>query len=465
MKKMALDSLPVAIVGGGPVGLAAAAHLAIRGVTVKVYEAGSSVASNMRDWGHIKVFTPWQYCIDTAALTLLQKAGWTMPDRDTYPTGNEIVSEYLEPLAVTRELIDSIEFSARVTGISRLGMDKTVSRGRQARPFVLNVKTANGSRRDIARAVIDASGTWATPNPLGANGLPADGETAFIDRIAYGIPDILGKDRETYAGRSTLVVGTGHSAANALLDLTKLAEREKRGGLLWATRSTNLARVYGGGEADGLKARAELGIKLRHLVEAERILLFKGFAIHRIREAANARLWVDGEIDGGAATIGPVDRIIAATGQRPDLSLTRELRLELDPWLESVKALGPLIDPNQHSCGSVPPHGYRELAHIEPGFFTVGIKSYGRAPTFLLLTGYEQVRSVAAAMAGDQEAAESIELVLPETGVCSTSFAAEDDDKANCCATPSPQKVKNCCASSQSVRTRALGQSSCGTKA
>ena len=102
------------------------------------------------------------------------------------------------------------------------------------------------------------------------------------------------------------------------------------------------------------------------------------------------------------------------------MSLTRELRLDLDPWLESAKALGPLIDPNLHSCGSVPPHGHRELAHPEPGFYTVGVKSYGRAPTFLLLTGYEQVRSVAAALAGDLAAADDVRLVLPETGVCST---------------------------------------------
>ena len=98
--------------------------------------------------------------------------------------------------------------------------------------------------------------------------------------------------------------------------------------------------------------------------------------------------------------------------------MTRELRLELDPWLESVKALGPLIDPNLHSCGSVSPHGYRELGHPEPGFYTIGVKSYGRAPTFLLLTGYEQARSVAAAIAGDLAAAEDVQLVLPETGVC-----------------------------------------------
>ena len=121
--------------------------------------------------------------------------------------------------------------------------------------------------------------------------------------------------------------------------------------------------------------------------------------------------------------LGPVDRIIVCTGQRPDLSLTRELRLDLDPWLESARALGPMIDPNLHSCGSVLPHGYKQLAHPEPGYFAVGIKSYGRAPTFLMATGYEQVRSVAAHLAGDEAAANDVRLVLSDRRVLDKSRA------------------------------------------
>ena len=115
-----------------------------------------------------------------------------------------------------------------------------------------------------------------------------------------------------------------------------------------------------------------------------------------------------------------VDEVIVCTGFRPDLEMLREVRLGLDPWLECATALGPLIDPNEHSCGTVRPHGARELAHPEKDFYIVGMKSYGRAPTFLLATGYEQARSVVAMLAGDVAAAERVELVLPETGVCST---------------------------------------------
>jgi thioredoxin reductase len=464
MTKQALESLPVAVIGGGPVGLAAAAHLVGRGVPVKLYEAGAAIGANLRDWGHVRVFTPWRFCVDAASVELLERQGWTLPPADAFPTGGEIARDYLEPLAATPELAPVIETDVRVTAISRLGIDKVVSHGREERPFVLAVKTAEGIRRDLARAVIDASGTWATPNPLGASGLPANGVVEFAERIAYGIPDVPSRDRSAYAGRTTLVVGAGHSAANVLLDLVRLAETEPATSAIWATRSTNLVRIYGGGDADQLPARGELGADTRALIESGRVPLVAGFAILAVREQ-DGRLMVDGETAEGPRTVGPVDRIVAATGQRPDLSLTRELRLDLDPWLESTKALGPLIDPNEHSCGSVPPHGHRELAHLEPGFYTVGIKSYGRAPTFLLLTGYEQVRSVAAAIAGDMAAADNIHLVLPETGVCVTNFDVGGVGASGCCGGPAPAEVDACCVADAVAKEEGKKGCGCGVAA
>ncbi|ETR79375.1 flavoprotein [Afipia sp. P52-10] len=452
------------MIGGGPVGLAAAAHLVSRNLPVKLYEAGADVGTSMRDWGHVRVFTPWRYCVDGASAALLERQGWAMPSADVFPTGGEIVREYLEPLAATPELSGIIETGARVTAVSRLGLDKVVSRGRAERPFVLSVKTAAGTRRDLVQAVIDASGTWATPNPLGSSGLPAEGEMEFAERIAYGIPDVLGRHRDVYAGRTTLVVGAGHSAANALLDLDRLAKTEPDTAAIWATRGTNLARIFSGGDADQLPARGELGAETRSLVESARTPLVAGFAILALRQE-DGRIMVDGETAEGPRTIGPVDRIIAATGQRPDLSLTRELRLDLDPWLESTKALGLLIDPNEHSCGSVPPHGHRELAHLEPGFYTVGIKSYGRAPTFLLLTGYEQVRSVVAALAGDMTAADNVHLVLPETGVCTTTFSVADSGGAGCCGGPAPARADACCVADAVAKDQGKKGCGCGVAA
>lgn len=470
MLKFAFEELPVAVIGGGPVGLAAAAHLLHRGIPVKLYEAGPSVGSHVRNWGHVQVFTPWRYCIDSASAALLERNGWRRPSDDDLPTGHEIVSDYLEPLAATPELSAVIETNARMTAISRNGIDKVVSRDRAAKPFVLQIETAGDVRTDLARAVIDASGTWSHPNPLGANGLPVAGEATYAGLVTYGIPDVLGRDRASYAGRTTLVVGAGHSAGNAILDLAKLAEEEPQTSLIWATRSSDHARIYSGGDADQLPARGSLGNRMRDLVASGRVQLVTGFAVNGLRKEAG-QLIVDGTTPHGSDTIGPIDRLIAATGQRPDLSLTRELRVELDPWLECARSLGPLIDPNLHSCGSVPPHGHRELSHPEPGFYTVGIKSYGRAPTFLLLTGYEQVRSVVAAIAGDMTAADDVHLVLPETGICSVSTRnrsasgdccspAATTAVETCCGGPAPAASDTCCL--DDAKAKASGKSGCG---
>jgi thioredoxin reductase len=456
-----LASLPIAVIGAGPVGLAAGAHLIARGLPVKMYEAGPSIGANLLEWGHVRLFTPWRYCVDAVANAILERQGWRLPAKDAFPTAADLVSRYLQPLASAPELASVIETDARVTTISRLGLDKVVSPGREVRPFVLSVASHSGVRRELARAVIDASGTWMTPNPLGAGGVPAIGEAEFAAQIAYGIPQVLGRDRHLYAGARTLVVGSGHSAANSLLELARLANIESNTSFVWATRGTNLVRIYGGGDADQLPARGELGAEVRDLVVSGRVELVTGFATTLLREEAG-RLMVEGDTANGVHRIGPVDRIIVSTGQRPDLSLTRELRLELDPWLESTKALGPLIDPNEHSCGTVPPHGHRELAHPEPGFYTVGIKSFGRAPTFLLLTGYEQVRSVAAAIAGDLAAADNVQLVLPETGVCTTVLPTTESDSPGCCGGPAPSQVDACCVADAVAKT--AGKAGCGCR-
>jgi len=458
---IAVEALPIAVIGAGPVGLAAAAHLIQRGIPVKVYEAGAAVAANVRDWGHVRLFSPWEYNTDVAARALLRAHGWQEPPGKAMPTGSDLYEAYLKPLAETPEMAAVIETNAKVTAITRQGADKVLSKGRGAKPFVLAVSNGNGTiRRDLARAVIDASGTWTTPNPLGAGGVLAEGEAEHAGRIAYGIPDVLGRDRSAYEGKTTLVAGAGHSAANVLLDLARLAERDPTTSIVWATRGENLMRVYGGGRADQLPARGELGSSLKALVDSGRVTLVSGFSATRVK-AVGDQVMVEGETTDGMRELGPVDRIVVSTGQRPDLNLTRELRLDLDPWLESAKALGPLIDPNLHSCGSVPPHGHRELAHPEPGFYTVGIKSYGRAPTFLMLTGYEQVRSVVAALAGDLAAADDVHLVLPETGVCSTSLPADGATASSgCCGGPTPAEVDACCVADAAAK--AEGKSGCG---
>jgi cation diffusion facilitator CzcD-associated flavoprotein CzcO len=417
---MERSDLPVAIIGAGPTGLAAAAHLVARGIAPLVLEAGCRVGASVLAWGHVRLFSPWRYCVDAQAAALLRAAGWRAPDPEALPTGRDLVERYLEPLAALPEIAPHLRLGTRVLSVSRLGIDKMKTPGRESAPFVLRVRDAAGAETTLrARAVIDASGTYTGPNPLGASGQPAAGEPAAADRIVYGIPDVLGRDRARYAGRRVAVVGSGHSAFNTLLDLAELAREAPGTSVVWIVRRARTGLLFGGGQADALPARGALGARMGALA-ASGALRVVSARIGAVRAGADG---VDIENEAGEP-VARVDQVVAVTGFRPDLALLRELRLALDPAVEAPVAVAPLIDPNLHSCGTVPPHGAVELAHPEPDLYVVGMKSYGRAPTFLLLTGYEQVRSVVAALAGDHEAARRVELVLPETGVCSTDGLA-----------------------------------------
>jgi thioredoxin reductase len=390
----------------------------------------------MRAWGHVRLFSPWKYNLDDAARELLLDDGWSPPlDEEAFPTGSELIHDYLDPLSRLPAIAAGLRLATRVIAVSRRGRDKMKSPNRAAQPFVVRVMGPTGEQELLARAVIDASGTYHSSNPLGANGLPALGERDASHRIAYGIPDVLGTERAAYANKHVLVVGSGHSAFNVLLDLEQLATTAPATRVTWAIRRD--APELGGGGRDELAARGALGAAVQRLLDAGRISIATSFAIEVI-EAHRGALTVHGDHE----TISEVDQIVAATGFRPDLAFARELRLSFDSIVESPAVLAPLIDPNLHSCGTVPPHGAYELAHPgEPGFFVVGMKSYGRAPTFLMLTGYEQVRSVVAFLDGDEAAAREVRLVLPETGVCKI-----DSSGGACCAPQlEPVAAASCC--------------------
>ncbi|WP_432535806.1 FAD-dependent oxidoreductase [Kineococcus arenarius] len=447
-----VDRLPVVVVGAGPVGLAAAAHLLERGLEPLVLEAGDEVGAAVRQWHHVRLFSPWRYDVDAAAARLLAPTGWQHPEPTGLPTGADLVEQYLEPLAATGALAPRIRTGARVVALSRVGLDKTHSLGRDDRPFLVRVRSTDEQGRTTvvdhhARAVIDASGTWGQRNPLGVSGLPAPGEAEAAPFLAGPLPDVLGAERDRFAGRRVLVVGAGHSAANTLLNLARLADEEPATRVVWAVRGASVQRAFGGGDLDGLPARGALGARLRDAVGSGRIELRTEVAISALEPHGDEVVVVAGTPAGERRLT--VDVIAAATGFRPELGMLRELRLDLDPGVEAPARLAPVIDPELHSCGTVPPHGADVLAHPETGFFIAGVKSYGRAPTFLLATGYEQVRSVAAHLAGDSEAAADVQLDLPETGVCSSAAPAVTagvDGGAGgaggaCCGSSAPRPV------------------------
>ncbi|MFI8282443.1 NAD(P)-binding domain-containing protein [Streptomyces albidoflavus] len=445
MNAPATTELPVVVIGAGPAGLAAAAHLLDQGIEPLVLEAGPTAGAAVREWSHVRLFSTWGEVIDPAAEKLLAPTGWTRPDPATYPSGGDWADLYLQPLADV--LGDRVRTGARVTGVSRTGRDRIVDADREQQPFVAHIaRTDGGEERVFARAVIDASGTWATPSPAGGSGLPALGEKAASDRITYRVPDLQDPAvRARYAGKRTVVIGSGASAFTALAYLADLAKSDDGAGTkgVWILRRGISGATFGGGEADQLPARGALGLAAKAAVDEGHAEVATGFRTEAIERTDDGRLVLVGE-DG--RRLDPVDEVIVLTGFRPELSFLDELRLGLDERLQAPVELAPLIDPNQHSCGTVYPHGHRELSHPEPGVYLVGMKSYGRAPTFLAMTGYEQVRSVAAAIAGDLESADRVELTLPETGVCGGAglFDAPDEaqgDGGGCCA-PVPQLVQ-----------------------
>jgi hypothetical protein len=412
-----LNELPVAVIGAGPVGLAAAAHLAQRAQRFVVFERGATAGAAVAQWGHVTFFSPWRYVVDDAAHALLDTAGWTMPDPERDPTGRELIDAYLMPLAAHPAIAPHVRYDATVVSVTRAGMDRVPSHGRRGRPFeIVTVDSQGHEQRHLARAVIDASGTWAHPNPAGASGVPARGERAAAARISYGIPDVCGRQRDRFAGRRVMVIGSGHSAMDSILGLARLHRDVPATETVWVMRSVPDERTFGGLDDDQLAGRGALGERAKAAVDSGAACIVAPFRVSGF-DLDGDTITVTGDTDHGTDTI-TVDEVIVATGFRPDFAAMSELRLDLHPWLESSRLLGPLIDPNEHSCGTVPPHGVDELAHPEPDVYIVGMKSYGRAPTFLMLTGYEQVRSVVAALAGDWDAARDTRLVLPETGVC-----------------------------------------------
>ena len=444
--------LPVLVIGAGPIGLAAAAHAAERGMPFVVLEAGPDAGAAVGDWAHVRLFSAWRELIDPAARRLLDAAGrWTAPDEDSYPTGGQWRETYLQPLA---DLLDdtaagTVRYGARVVGVSRAGRDLLVDSGRDADPFAVHVQTPVGHERLLASAVVDASGTWTQPNPLGADGYPALGERENAARVTYGMPDFADPAVSArYAGKHVAVAGKGASAQGVLIGLSGLVAHDAEGPrtrVSWLLRRPSVGDAFGGGDNDQLEERGKLGQQAKAAASSGLVTNVTQFRTESVTTQADGRLTI-GAVNG--QRIGDVDEVIVVTGFRPDFTFLSEVRLDLDPALGAVRELAGQVHPDHHSCGDVQPHGYKELAQPEQNLYLVGMKSYGRAPSFLAMTGYEQVRSVVAALDGDHEAAAKVELVLPETGVCNGAGAFDDPDALSlgggCCGepvAPEPQLV------------------------
>ncbi|HSF26366.1 MAG TPA: NAD(P)-binding domain-containing protein [Actinomycetes bacterium] len=442
--------LPLVIVGAGPIGLAAAAYAQSRGLATIVLEAGPTAGASVREWGHVRLFSAWRELVDPAAAKLLAPTGWVAPDSDSYPTGTDWVEQYLAPLAGALADTDEVEirYGHRVVGLARHGRDRLVAADREGLPFTVHVETSDGTRvRLNAAAVVDASGTWTGPNPLGGDGYPAAGEAEHANRIAYDIPDFTDLDvADRYAGKHVAVAGAGASAQNVLVGLSELAKAHPGTRVTWLVRRPGTDDAFGGGDNDQLEQRGALGERAKRAVADGPVTVVTSFRTSDVERSEDGRLRLTSFADLGTGAspsaagkvVDGVDEVIVVTGFRPDLSWLTQVQLDLDGELDAPAQLAGEIHPAWHSCGNVTPHGADRLRQPESGLYLAGMKSYGRAPSFLAMTGFEQVRSVVAEIAGDHEAAARVELVLPETGVCGGSGRFDGEptaERGGCCGT------------------------------
>ena len=354
----------------------------------------------MAEWGHVRLFSPWPELVDRAAARLLAPSGWTAPGQG-YPTGAEWVAGYLRPLADA--LGGRVRYGTRVTGVSRKGRDRLVDAGRGDQPFTVHVIDRTGMRTSSRR------GRSSTRRARGGSrtrpartGCPPWASTPPQDGAWSGTRSRTSPPLEPFAGGHTVVLGAGHSAATAVIELARIARANPGTRVTWVLRRATASAATAGSAADELPERGALGIRAGQAVDEGIVTLVTGFRTERIRPDDADRAVLVAE-DG--RELAPADTVVVLTGFRPDLGFLSEMRLDLDPVLQAPRAIAPAIDPNVHSCGTAAPTLAADLAQPEPGLYLVGMKSYGRAPTFLAMTGYEQVRSVAAELAGDHEAA------------------------------------------------------------
>jgi hypothetical protein len=402
----------LAVIGAGPIGLEAALAALDRGLDVHVFEQGE-VGSHPLAWGHVRMFTPWRMNLGPASLGHLRVAGWTAPDPESCPTGAELAERYLAPLAALPELKPRIHTHAQVVHASRRDLLKGDLIGdprRADHPFRLLVRDPGGRESYIhAFALIDASGVYASPNWAGDGGIPARSELYLAPQLSYHVDDVRGLARERYAGRRTLVIGGGTSAATSIASLAALAAETPGTSAVWVTREgadTLMPAVAD----DPLAERRALYERARELARGADPAIahvggmaVDGFEFNSATHRYRATLRSVGESAGREhARVEEADQVIVNTGFGPDNSIYRELQVhECYASRGPMNLSGALLGAGGADCLSVPAFGVDVLRSPEPRFFILGHKSYGRNPNFLLETGYTQVAEVVAALASE----------------------------------------------------------------
>jgi thioredoxin reductase len=384
----------IAILGAGPIGLEAALAAAADGRSFTLYEAGAAVGEHVRRWGHVRLFTPWSMTVSARARAALGDAA---PGGEELPDGDAMVREVLEPVAALPAVAPSLRLGTRVVAVAREGLlkhEEIASAERGRRRFRLLVRDASGTERvEHADAVIDATGTYGTPNRLGDGGIPAPGETALDARIDRELVR-FGDDAAAWAGRTILLTGSGHSAQTAARDLAAFARDAPGTRVVWALRrdEPDLGAVAG----DTLPERAALTRAARELLggASTAVEVRLGRRTEAVREEGG-RLAVT--LRNGRAEEVVADRVLALNGGAPDASIYRQLQVhECYASLAPMDLAAALLAQSGAGgdCLAIAAPGPDTLRNPEPGFFILGAKSYGRTSQFLLRTGWQQVDDV-----------------------------------------------------------------------
>jgi thioredoxin reductase len=391
------DRPHIAIIGAGPTGLEAALAAHENGYTFTLYEAGDDVASYVSSWGHVRLFSPWDLDVSPRARRLLAEMGQGVPEGSDCPTGSELVELILRPLASSDIIAPCLERGVRVVAVSREGLLKSDAIGdpaRAERPFRLLLKDAAGREWAVsAEIVLDCTGNYGHPNPLGAGGIPAPGEAQFEEEIVRQIPDFE-RAPETWAGKTTLLVGSGYSAQTAVVELWRIADQHPATRVIWVVRepTANWEII----PEDPLPARAELTRRAKELAGSatEAVRCIYGVAVDALQRNGK-RISVLLRHRDNETTEVEVDRIVSLTGFHGDYELYRQLQVH-ECWATSgpMKLAAALLGSSGTDCLEQTGHGADTLVNPEPNFFILGSKSYGRNSSFLMRIGWEQVDDV-----------------------------------------------------------------------
>lgn len=395
----------VTVIGAGPIGLEAALYAQAAGYNVSILEKGE-VASHVRQWGHVTLFSPFSMNYSPLGKRTLSDSGHTLPADDAYLSGEEYFQRYLQPLASSESLQNAIIENVTVLAISRQQILKNEHIGngqRQNFPFRILARHSNGREQfyytDI---VIDASGSFSQPNWLGEGGIPALGEQGYRNHIEYGLPDISGTNADRYRGKTTLVVGAGHSAGTTIANFQKLLSEDEETQVIWLTRNSKEQPLQAM-QDDPLPGREKVVTIANELCGHSAVRRIGGASVHALDYRSDSDQFVVEISNGGRNEVLTVDRIIANVGYSPDNSIYRELQVhECYASRGPMKLAAALLGESSADCLTQSSKGPDVLKNPEPNFFIIGMKSYGKNSNFLLRVGFEQIRDVFQLISGDE---------------------------------------------------------------